>query len=80
MNLNFNIHLYVKNYNNIPINGKCNILGNISTKDDSPHSLIINYLGLDYKPTKFTHLLIGIVFYIIGVLIAQQQSIQNFWF
>jgi hypothetical protein len=48
--------------------------------DDSPHSLIIKYLGLDYKPTKFTHLFIGIIFYIIGVLIAQQQSIQHFWF
>ena len=48
--------------------------------DDSPHSLITNYLGLNYKPNKFTHLLIGLVFYIIGVLIAQQQSIQHFWF
>ena len=48
--------------------------------DDSPHSLIINYLGLNYKPGKFSHLFIGIIFYIVGVLIAQQQSVQHFWF
>ena len=48
--------------------------------DDSPHSLIINYLGLNYKPGKFTHLLIGTSFYVVAVLIAQQQSIQHFWF
>jgi hypothetical protein len=48
--------------------------------EDSPHSLIIKYLGIDYKPTKITHLIIGVIFYIIGVLISQQKSIQNFWF
>tara|TARA_B100000925_G_C21616440_1_gene306981 strand:- start:298 stop:513 length:216 start_codon:yes stop_codon:yes gene_type:complete len=48
--------------------------------DDSPHSLISSYLGLNYKPGKMVHLLIGTIFYIIGVLIAQQQSIQHFWF
>ncbi len=48
--------------------------------EDSPNYLIMKYLGLDYKPTKFTHLIIGTVFYILGVLIAQQQSIQHFWF
>tara|TARA_R110001592_G_scaffold6241_2_gene33595 strand:+ start:1163 stop:1378 length:216 start_codon:yes stop_codon:yes gene_type:complete len=48
--------------------------------DDSPHSIIINNLGLNYKPGKFSHLFIGIIFYIVGVLIAQQQSVQHFWF
>ena len=48
--------------------------------DDSPHSIIINYLGLNYKPGKFSHLFIGIIFYIVGVLIAQQQSVQHFLF
>ena len=48
--------------------------------DDSPHSLISSYLGLNYKPGKMVHLLVGTIFYIIGVLIAQQQSIQHFWF
>jgi len=48
--------------------------------DDSPHSLIINHLGLNYKLGKFSHLFIGIIFYIVGVLIAQQQSVQHFWF
>jgi hypothetical protein len=48
--------------------------------EDSPHSLIMKSLGLDYKPTKFTHLVVGTIFYILGVLIAQQQSIQHFWF
>ena len=36
--------------------------------DDSPHSLITKYLGLNYKPGKITHLIIGTFFYIIGVL------------
>ena len=48
--------------------------------EDSPHSLIMKSLGLDYNPTKFTHLIVGTVFYILGVLIAQRQSIQHFWF
>jgi len=48
--------------------------------EDSPHSLISKYLGLNYIPGKTTHLIIGTIFYIIGVLIAQQQSIQHFWF
>ena len=46
--------------------------------DDSPHSLILNYLGINFKPTKFTHLIIGVVFYIIGVLISQQQVYSKF--
>jgi hypothetical protein len=48
--------------------------------DDSPHSLIVQYLGLNYKPTKFTHLFIGTVFYIIGAFVAQQQSLKDIWF
>ena len=48
--------------------------------DDSPHSLILNYLNIDFKPTKYTHLIIGTIFYIISVLIAQMPSINNFWF
>jgi len=48
--------------------------------EDSPHSLIIKYLGLNYKPTKITHLVIGTFFYIIAVLVSQLQSIQHLWF
>ena len=33
--------------------------------DDSPHSLIIKYLGLNYNPGKFSHLIIGTIFLII---------------
>mgnify|MGYP001158440216 CR=1 FL=1 len=50
------------------------------SSEDSPHSLISHYLGFDYKPTKFDHLFIGIVFYISGILIAQQESINEIWF
>ena len=48
--------------------------------DDSPHSLIVKYLGSDYKPTNITHLVIGTLFYILAVLIAQTPSIQHIWF
>tara|TARA_Y100000590_G_scaffold272244_1_gene305666 strand:+ start:186 stop:401 length:216 start_codon:yes stop_codon:yes gene_type:complete len=48
--------------------------------DNSPHSLIIQYLGLKYKPTKNFHLIIGTLFYILAVLISHQQSIQHIWF
>jgi len=52
--------------------------------DDSPHSMIIKFFGIDYKPTKYTHLAIGTIFYIIAVLISQQESIthitKNLWF
>ena len=48
--------------------------------DDSPHSLIIKYLGLNYNPGKFSHLIIGTIFYIVAVLIALQQTIQHIWF
>ena len=46
--------------------------------DDSPHSLIINYLGLNYKPGKFIHLLIGTIFYIIGVIIMTSPQNQTY--
>jgi len=48
--------------------------------EDSPHSLIIRYLGLNYKATKLTHIILGTLFYIIAVVISQQQSIQHLWF
>ena len=48
--------------------------------EDSPHSLIAQYLGLTYKPTKLVHLIVGTLFYIIAVIISQQQSIQHLWF
>tara|TARA_Y100000590_G_C15739431_1_gene1019715 strand:- start:5206 stop:5421 length:216 start_codon:yes stop_codon:yes gene_type:complete len=48
--------------------------------DGSPHALIIRYLGLNYKPTEIFHLLLGTIFYIVAVLISQQQSIQHLWF
>ena len=33
--------------------------------DDSPHSLISKYLGLNYKPGKTTHLIIGTIFILL---------------
>ena len=48
--------------------------------NDSPHTLIIKYLGLDFEPGKYSHLFIGVMFYVIAVLIAQQQSITHIWF
>ena len=48
--------------------------------DGSPHTLIIRYLGLNYKPTGIFHLIIGTILYIIAVFISQQQSIQHLWF
>lgn len=50
------------------------------TSDESPHSLIINYLKIDYKPTKLFHLIVGTIFYILGALVAQQESLKNIWF
>ena len=52
--------------------------------EDSPHSLIFKFIGLDTQPNKYIHLLIGAIFYIVAVLISQQQSIMhittNWWF
>jgi len=52
--------------------------------EDSPHSLIFKFIGLDTQPNKYIHLLIGTIFYIVAVLISQQQSIMhittNWWF
>ena len=48
--------------------------------DDSPHSLVIKYLGFNYKPNNLTHLIIGTLLYIVAVVISQQQSIQHLWF
>jgi hypothetical protein len=48
--------------------------------EDSPHSLVLKYLNIDYKPTKYFHIILGSVFYILGTLIAQQKSINNYWF
>ena len=52
--------------------------------EDSPHSLIFKFIGLDIQPNKYIHLLLGTIFYIVAVLISQQQSIMhittNWWF
>ena len=59
-------------------NGKCYILGYLSTGDDSPHSLILNYLNIDFKPTKYTHLIIGNILYYS--VFSTNAVINNFWF
>ena len=43
-------------------------------------AMIINYLKIDYKPTKLFHLIVGTIFYILGALVAQQESLKNIWF
>jgi len=52
--------------------------------EDSPHSIIFSFIGLDIKPNKYIHLLIGTLFYILGVLVSQQESImhitKHLWF
>ena len=46
--------------------------------EESPHSLIMKSLKIEYKPTKLVHLVIGTIFYILGALVAQQESLKNF--
>ena len=48
--------------------------------EESPHSLIMKSLKIEYKPTKLFHLVIGTIFYILGALVAQQESLKNIWF
>jgi hypothetical protein len=48
--------------------------------DDSPLVFILQYMNIDYKPTKLIHIILGIVFYILGVFTAQQESLKNLWF
>jgi hypothetical protein len=54
--------------------------GIFPVNDSSPHNKILELLKIKYKPDWKFHLLLGITFYILGVLIAQTKSIQNIWF
>ena len=54
--------------------------GIFPVNDNSPHNKILNYLKIKIKPDWKFHLIIGITFYILGVLIAQTKSIQHLWF
>ena len=40
----------------------------------------VKFLKIEYKPTKLFHLVIGTIFYILGALVAQQESLKNIWF
>ena len=55
------------------------ILGNISTSRYFNNSKISLYFGLGTIKNHWIHLLIGLIFYISGVVIAQQQYIQHLW-
>tara|TARA_B100000282_G_C31477952_1_gene374477 strand:+ start:67 stop:282 length:216 start_codon:yes stop_codon:yes gene_type:complete len=48
--------------------------------DNSPHSFFIKSIKINYKPTKLFHILTGLIFYILGTLIAHQESIKHLWF
>ncbi len=48
--------------------------------DNSPHSFLIQLLKINYKPTKLFHILIGLIFYLLGTLVAHQKSIKHLWF
>ena len=43
--------------------------------DDSPHSLIIKYLGLNYKITKNIHLIIGTILFKSIVVVLTSYKI-----
>lgn len=47
--------------------------------DTSPHSKISLSLGFGTIKNHWIHLAIGTLFYMSGVLIAQQQYIQHLW-
>lgn len=47
--------------------------------DTSPHSKISLQLGLGEVKNRWIHIVIGTIFYIIAVIVAQQQYIQHLW-
>lgn len=48
--------------------------------NDSPHALLFKYFKIDYQPSWYFHLLLGNIFYILGVIVSQTKSINNIWF
>ena len=48
--------------------------------DSSPHSRISQLVGLGTITNRWTHLFIGVLFYILAVIVSQQQYIQHIWF
>lgn len=54
--------------------------GIFPVNDNSPHNKILDLLKIKYKPDWKFHLILGTIFYVLGILIAQTKSIQNIWF
>lgn len=48
--------------------------------ENSPHSFIFKYLGLNAVNDWKIHLLVGIIFYMLSIWIVHIKSIQNYWF
>ena len=48
--------------------------------DSSPHSHISQLIGLGTITNRWVHLFIGVLFYILAVIVSQQQYIQHIWF
>ena len=47
--------------------------------DTSPHSKISLQLGIGEVKNRWVHVAIGTLFYIVAVIVAQQQYIQHLW-
>ena len=48
--------------------------------EHSPLNKLMVFFNIEYKITKTQHMLLGTILYIIGICIAQMDSITRFWY
>ena len=44
--------------------------GMYNPTDGSPHNEIIQYLGLRFKLTKWMHIILGTIFYLLAIIVV----------
>jgi hypothetical protein len=56
------------------------VFGVYPSIDTSPLNIISNYLNMSFQFTTIHHMMVGTIFFVIGISISHLKSINNYWF
>ncbi len=56
------------------------VFGVYPSIETSPLNIIPKYLNIAFEFTTIHHMIIGTVFFIIGISVSHLKSINNYWF
>ncbi len=56
------------------------IFGVYPAVDTSPLNVMFNYLNIPFQFTAIHHMIVGTIFFAIGISISHLKSINKYWF